>query len=83
MEHTNAVSGKHAKDTHARSLVKSLSYRILGTAITVIGIGVATGDWALASSVGVFINLIKILSYYTHERIWERIRWGRKIQEDK
>ena len=74
---------RYAKDTHTRSWVKSLSYRTIGTAITVVGIGVATGDWALAGSVGVVINLVKIFSYYLHERLWERVHWGRNIQEDK
>ena len=77
------MTGQYAQDTHTRSWVKSLSYRTIGTAITVVGIGVATGDWALAGSVGVIINLVKIFSYYLHERLWERVHWGRNIQEDK
>jgi len=66
------------KDTRLRSLSKTVSWRVLGIGITVLGIGWATGDWALAIEWGLIINLIKTGIYYLHERFWEQIDWGRK-----
>ncbi len=74
----------YTRDTHARSWVKSLTWRLIATAVTIVGVGIATGDWALAGSVGVVVNLIKAVLYYAHERLWEQTHWGRKnIQEEK
>lgn len=69
---------QQARDTHARSWVKSLTWRVIATAVTIVGIGIATGDWVLAGEVGIILNLIKAVLYYAHERGWERIKWGRK-----
>lgn len=75
---------RYARDSHKRSWAKTLTWRVIATAITVVGFGFATGDWALASSVGLLLNLIKAVLYYTHERVWEQIHWGRNyIKEDK
>lgn len=72
----------YAKDTHARSWVKSLTWRLIATAITIAGVGVATGDWVLAGSLGAILNLVKAVLYYAHERAWEQSRWGRSYMKE-
>lgn len=64
-------------DTRLRSLVKALTWRAIG--ITVLG----TVSWLYTGSVDkttlitVTFHTIQIILYYIHERLWNRIRWGR------
>jgi uncharacterized membrane protein len=42
-----------------------------------------TRELTLAAGIGLVDTLIKIFVYYSHERLWERIQFGRKkIKED-
>jgi uncharacterized membrane protein len=60
-----------------RSLVKTISWRIVGTIATIIISWLITGTLALAFSIG-FIELIsKLVLYYYHERAWNKIKWGK------
>lgn len=53
-----------------RHIVKSISYRFLGTLQTAL-IGYAmTGDWVVASSMGIVELCIKPVIYFVHERVW-------------
>jgi uncharacterized membrane protein len=65
-----------ARETTYRSLLKAISYRLLSTIITggiVFGV---TGESGLAVAVAGFDSLVKIVSYYLHERAWTFIRFG-------
>ncbi len=37
-----------------------------------------TRELALSAGIGLADTTIKIFSYYSHERLWERIQFGRK-----
>lgn len=64
-------------ETHKRSIVKALSYRVLGTLITgLLGWGF-TGSLRLGLSMGLLDSAIKIGVFYGHERCWHRVKWGR------
>ena len=61
-----------------RHITKSISYRIYSSCIT-FGISyMATGNAKIGLSIGVADFFIKIGSYYIHERIWYRIKFGLK-----
>lgn len=63
-------------ETTPRSLVKALSWRIVGTAaILVISLAV-TGSFALAGSIAVTQFVTNTILYFFHERIWNKITWG-------
>ena len=65
------------KDTHARSLTKAISWRVIGTLDT-IGLSLLiTGELTTALAIGLTEVVTKIVLYYVHERIWNRVRWGR------
>jgi adenylylsulfate kinase len=65
-------------ETSTRSLVKSISWRVLATLVTAFVVWMFTGRIALAVSVGSVEALAKMLLFYVHERAWDRIRIGRK-----
>ena len=64
-------------DKHYRSLVKAVSWRLTGSMDTMIISYLITGKikWALTISGVEFFT--KIMLYYAHERIWEKIPLGR------
>jgi len=70
------------KENHSRSIAKAVSWRITGTIDTIIVSYVVTGKIALALSIGFVEVFTKIGLYYFHERIWNRISYGRQKKED-
>lgn len=61
-----------------RSLIKALSWRIVGTMDTFILSFVITGKIKHASAISAIELITKIALYYFHERIWAKISWGSK-----
>ena len=68
---------KFAPDSHARSLVKAISWRVVGSADTFILSMIVTGNGKYAISIASVEALTKIALYYGHERLWRKVRWGR------
>jgi len=64
-------------DSHSRSIAKAVSYRILGSATTGLIVYVVTGKASLSLGVGAADIVLKIGVYFIHERIWDRISFGR------
>jgi len=63
-------------ESRTRSLVKGISYRILGTLTTIVIAWLIVGDVTAAVQIG-FIELFgKIGIFYLHERAWAHIRLG-------
>ena len=60
-----------------RSLVKSISYRITGTIATFIISYAITGELKLAFSITGVETISKIILFYLHERMWNKIKFGR------
>lgn len=67
-----------AKDKWGRSVIKSISWRALGTLDTIVLSYFISGDFRIAFSIGSFELLTKTVLYFFHERLWERIKWGKK-----
>ena len=63
-------------DTHSRSLLKTVSWRLTATVITAGVTFVLTGRGDLALTVGLVDTGSKFVIYYLHERIWSRVRYG-------
>lgn len=59
-----------------RAIVKTACYRLLMIAITVTVAFVVVGDASEALSIGLVANVVKTLTYYSYERLWDRIAWG-------
>ena len=65
------------KVTKARSLVKAISWRVIGTVDTFILAYLITNKPITAASIAGFEVLTKTILYYMHERGWNKIKWGR------
>ena len=55
-----------------RSLIKALTYRLLGTAITAAIALVVTHKWQVAGLIGGVDFVVKIVGYFVHEEVWRR-----------
>ena len=64
-------------DTHVRSIAKAVSYRLLGSTATALIFFVLSGKLSLSIGAGVLDMVVKIGLYFLHERIWERVHFGR------
>jgi uncharacterized membrane protein len=72
-----------AEEKHYRSLVKALSWRVTGTMDTILISFLITREVKWAISIGFVELFTKIFLYYVHERIWNRLTFGRvKGKED-
>jgi uncharacterized membrane protein len=60
-----------------RSVVKSISWRVIGTIDTIIISWFVTNALTIAFSIGVIELMTKMVLYFFHERIWNTIKWGK------
>ncbi len=67
-------------ESHYRSIVKAVSYRILGSATTAGIFYVLTGKGSLSLGAGALDMVLKIGVYFVHERIWNHINFGRSTK---
>jgi uncharacterized membrane protein len=66
-------------DNNKRSLLKALSWRVTGTIDTFLLSFIITGELKYASAISATELITKIMLYYLHERIWNKIKWGTKL----
>ncbi len=64
-----------------RSIVKGVSWRVVATLTTISLVFFLTGNLYIAFSVGFIEIFAKLLFYYLHERVWNRIEWGKVSNE--
>lgn len=64
-------------ENHSRSIIKAMSWRVTGTIDTIVVSYFVTGHMKMAMSIGFVELFTKIGLYYLHERIWNRVAWGR------
>ena len=60
-----------------RSIVKSISWRIIGTMDTILISYLVTGTLTVAFSIGTVELFTKMILYFFHERLWNTINWGK------
>lgn len=65
-----------------RSVVKTVSWRALGTLDTIVISYFITGNLAMAASIGSIEVVTKMVLYYFHERAWNKINLGRTKEPD-
>lgn len=64
-------------DSKRRSWAKSMTWRAIGVVILGLITYLITSDWKTMTGVTVLFHSIRVILYYWHERLWERIGWGK------
>ncbi|SFV52784.1 Adenylylsulfate kinase [hydrothermal vent metagenome] len=66
------------KETNKRSIVKGISWRLVATTTTILIVYFFFGRLDLAIAAGLIETVLKVALYWAHERMWMKIRWGKK-----
>ena len=69
-------------ESHSRSIIKALSWRVIATVVTFLVAWLITGTLNVAVKIGFLDTLIKLAAYYLHERAWIRLNFGRLEQPE-
>jgi uncharacterized membrane protein len=64
------------KGTRKRSLVKTISWRIVGTLDTMLISWIITGSFKWGVAIGSVEVVTKMVLYYLHERAWYKSSYG-------
>ncbi len=70
---------KLVRDRPLKSILKAVTWRMVGTADTIIISYLLTGKAIIAFSIGSIEVFTKMFLYFIHERLWEQLRWGRMM----
>lgn len=61
-----------------RSILKTVSWRIVGTIDTIVISWVLTGEIETALAIGSVELVTKMILYFGHERLWNKISFGKE-----
>ncbi len=61
-----------------RSMVKSITWRCVGTMDTIIISWIITGKVSMALTIGSIELITKMVLFFFHERIWNTVKWGKQ-----
>ena len=75
---------QYKRESHYRSILKGISWRCIATADTILVVLLITclnGNCSIDSAlkIGFFEFFIKLAVYYVHERIWQKILYGKEV----
>ncbi len=70
-------------ETHKRSILKAVSWRLFATTVTALVVYLFTREVTLSIGIGLADAGIKMLTYYGHERLWDRISFGRRAKVER
>jgi uncharacterized membrane protein len=68
----------HFFESHGRSILKALSWKLIATLLSFFVLYAETGSFAFASKLSWSIFVIGLMLYYLHERLWNGIHWGKE-----
>lgn len=74
----NAKEKPKTEENIKRSVIKTISWRVIGTLDTIVISWFITGTLTLAFSIGAIELITKMLLYFFHERLWNIITWGKE-----
>ena len=64
-------------DTKKRSIIKSLTWRIIAVVLLAVTSFLTTGDLRTASLITLIYHSIQFGMFFIHERVWNMVSWGR------
>ena len=67
-------------ESPARSIVKAITWQLLGLVTMTALAWLATGSLAAAGGLAISGALSGFVCFILHERLWARISWGRRPQ---
>ena len=65
-------------ETTARSIAKTVSWRVTGSGATFAISYAILGDFAVSGTIALIQLTFNTVLYFVHERVWNWITWGRR-----
>jgi len=69
-------NAQKAMESRWRSLLKGVSWRVVGTIDTIVIAMLITRSLKISIAIGSIEVFTKVILYAIHERVWLRIKWG-------
>lgn len=66
------------EESRYRAITKALTYRFWQSVNTFIISFIVTGKLEFAAAIVSIEVIVKVVVYFLHERIWNRVGWGRQ-----
>lgn len=73
----NTYKKDRTSEKPLRSILKTVSWRVIGTIDTVVISWVLTGQIETALAIGSVELVTKMILYFAHERVWNLIPFGK------
>jgi uncharacterized membrane protein len=67
----------HVTESRARSALKAVSWRVLGSTVTMVGAYALSRRFSVSIGVAGIEFVAKTGMFWLHERIWNRVQFGR------
>ena len=67
-------------ETHYRTIIKSITWRIIAFISSVIVLYLIINDLKTAFNHSLIIHLVKTVLYYIHERTWNLSNFGQELK---
>jgi uncharacterized membrane protein len=77
-----ALQTPHPDETMKRSIVKTVTYRVFILILDFTSIYIFTGQVKIALGFMIVSNVYTTIGYFFHERIWDKIKWGKIIYKN-
>jgi adenylylsulfate kinase len=73
---------QRSEETLKRSVVKTISYRVVILILDFVSIYLFTGQVKVAVGFMLVSNIYTTIGYFIHERVWGKIKWGKLIYKN-
>jgi len=60
-----------------RTILKTLSWRVIGSTSTFLISYLITGQAFIATSIAIMQMIVNTILYYIHEVVWNKVTWGK------
>ena len=77
MSNTLPLNNQNGTESTTRSFAKAVSWRLVAFVVLGVISYLFTGSWKETTLITLAYNIVQIFVYFAHERVWDRIRWGR------
>ncbi len=71
----------HFYESRKRSVVKTIMWRVIATCITWTTLYAFTGEFVKSVKITAVSEVICTIGYYVHERVWNKLKWGKKRKQ--
>lgn len=70
-------------ESQLRTIGKIVTWRILLTLVNFTYTFIATGNWKAGLAVAGMAAIFNTLIYWAHERVWNSVDYGKRVEEDE